>query len=67
MDRSEENRAIDDVVDRLAQQFPQLPADEVETAIRQTRPEFDEAPIREFIPLFVERAARARLRERVGQ
>ena len=66
MDRSEENRAIHEVVDRLAKQFPELPADEVETAIKQTRPEFDQAPIRDFIPLFVERGAKARLRERAN-
>jgi len=63
MDRSEENRAIHEVVERLAKQFPELPADEVETAINQTRPEFEQAPIRDFIPLFVERGAKARLRE----
>jgi hypothetical protein len=66
MDTSEENRAIDEVIDRLAKQFPQLPADEVATAVNQTRPEFDQAPIREFIPLFVERDAKARLRQLVS-
>jgi hypothetical protein len=66
MERSEENRAIDEVIDRLAKQFPQLPADEVATAVNQTRPEFDHAPIREFIPLFVERDARARLRQLIS-
>jgi hypothetical protein len=66
MERSEENRAIDEVIDRLAKQFPQLPADEVATAVNQTRPEFDHAPIREFIPLFVERDAKARLRQLIS-
>jgi hypothetical protein len=66
MDRSEENRAIDEVIDRLAEQFPQLPADDVATAVNQTRPEFAHAPIRDFIPLFIERDAKARLRELVS-
>jgi hypothetical protein len=65
MDRSEENRAIDEVIDRLGKQFPELPNDEVALAVRQTRPEFDQAPIRDFVPLFVERTAKARLRQLV--
>lgn len=65
MDRSEENRAIDEVVDRLAKLFPELPAEEVATAVSQVQPEFDDAPIRDFVPLFVERSAKARLRQSV--
>jgi hypothetical protein len=62
MDRSDEERAIGEVVDRLAKQFPQVPEKAVEQAVSQSRPEFDEVPIRDFVPLFVERGARARLR-----
>jgi hypothetical protein len=62
MDRSAENRAIDEVVERLAKQFPERPVDDVAVAVRASRPEFDQAPIRDFIPLFVERAAKHRLR-----
>jgi hypothetical protein len=63
MDRSDEERAIGEVVDRLAKQFPQVPAEAVEQVVSQSRPEFDEVPIRDFVPLFVERGAKARLRE----
>ncbi|MFG1820649.1 three-helix bundle dimerization domain-containing protein [Kribbella sp. NPDC049174] len=31
-------------------------------AVRASRPEFEQAPIRDFVPLFVERAAKQRLR-----
>ena len=62
MDRSDEERAIGEVVDRLAKQFPQVPEKAVEQAVSQSRPEFDEVPIRDFVPLFVERGAKARLR-----
>jgi hypothetical protein len=65
VDRSDEDRAITEVIDRLAKQFPQLPADEVAQVVGQSRPEFDDAPIREFVPLFVERGAKARLRQLV--
>jgi hypothetical protein len=63
MDRSDENRAIGEVVERLAKQFPRVPAGEVEQVVSQSRPEFDDVPIRDFVPLFVERGAKARLRE----
>jgi len=63
MDRSDEERAIGEVIDRLAKQFPQVPAEAVEQVVSQSRPEFDEVPIRDFVPLFVERGAKARLRE----
>jgi hypothetical protein len=63
MDRSAEERAIGEVIDRLAKQFPRVPEDEVAQVVTQSRPEFDEVPIRDFVPLFVERGAKARLRE----
>jgi hypothetical protein len=63
MDRSDEDRAISEIIDRLAKQFPQVPADEVARVVGQSRPEFDEVPIRDFVPLFVERGAKARLRQ----
>lgn len=65
MDRSEEHRAIAEVVDRLAQQFPEVPPAEIAATVSATRPEFADAPIRDFIPLFVERSAKHRLRERL--
>jgi hypothetical protein len=65
MDRSDEDRAITEVVERLAKQFPQVSAAEVEQVVSQSRPEFDDVPIRDFVPLFVERGAKQRLRELV--
>jgi hypothetical protein len=63
MDRADEERAIGEVIDRLAKQFPGVAAGEVAQVVHQSRPEFDDAPIRDFVPLFVERGAKARLRE----
>jgi hypothetical protein len=57
MDTSDEDRAIREVIERLIQRFPQLPAEDVEQAVQQVRPEFEQSPIRDFIPLFVERNA----------
>ncbi|MFC6155161.1 three-helix bundle dimerization domain-containing protein [Kribbella jiaozuonensis] len=62
MDRSDEDRAITEVIDRLAKQFPRVSVDEVAEVVSQSRPEFDDVPIRDFVPLFVERGAKSRLR-----
>ena len=63
MDRSDEDRAIVEVIDRLAKQLPGVPAEHVAQVVSQSRLEFEDVPIRDFMPLFVERGAKARLRE----
>ncbi|MGC4938713.1 three-helix bundle dimerization domain-containing protein [Kribbella sp. DT2] len=63
MDRSEEHRAINEVVNRLAKQFPGVPTENVAEVVQQVQPEFEQAPIRDFVPLFVERDAKQRLRQ----
>ena len=62
MNRSEEERAIAEAAERLIKAFPSLPPDAVQRAVTESRPEFDGNPIRDFVPLFVERAAKNRLR-----
>ncbi|NEA30542.1 hypothetical protein [Streptomyces sp. SID13031] len=61
MNRSEEDRAIREIVGRLTEVFPGLSPDTVERAVVESRPEFDGNPIRDYVPLFVERAAKHRL------
>ena len=61
MNRSEENRAISEATERLIKAFPSLSPETVERAVADSRPEFDGNPIRDFVPLFVERAAKHRL------
>ncbi|NEA31466.1 hypothetical protein G3I17_07295 [Streptomyces sp. SID13031] len=62
MDRSDEDRAIAEAAERLTKTFPGLSPDTVERAVTESQPEFDGNPIRDFVPLFVERAAKHRLR-----
>jgi hypothetical protein len=66
MDKTEENRAINEVVDRLAKQFPDVPTENVAEVVQQVQPTFDHAPIRDFVPLFVERDAKQRLKQTAG-
>jgi hypothetical protein len=62
MNRSEEDRAISEAVERLTKRFPDVSPVVVERAVADSRPEFEGNPIRGFVPLFVERAAKHRLR-----
>lgn len=62
MNRSEEDRAISEAAERLSKTFPGLSRDIIERAVTDSRTEFDGNPIRDFVPLFVERAAKNRLR-----
>ena len=65
MNSADEDRAIGEVVDRLAKAFPGVSVDKVTQVVTETRPEFQDVPIRDFVPLFVERGAKQRLRELV--
>jgi hypothetical protein len=70
MKESEEAHAIVELAERLRTRFPDAPADAVDQLVTQIHHEFDGHPIRDFIPVLVEREAvdqlRARPRARVG-
>ena len=62
----QESRAIGEVVNRLRAAYPDLPAETVGTAVRAAQAELADHPIRDFVPVLVERAARERLRQAEG-
>ncbi len=57
----DEARDIDRLTDRLRAEFPDTPAETVRAAVIDAYQEFAGRPIREFIPIFVERAVHNRL------
>ena len=59
---SEESR-IAELVERLKAIYPTLPAEIVVQVVSEMRDAFHGSRIREYIPLFVERRARAALAE----
>lgn len=61
-----EQTIIDLLVDRLAQKYPTVPADKVAEVVKARYARFDDRPIRDYIPLFVERAARSDLAQLSG-
>lgn len=52
---------IAEVERRLVTKFSDLPPDQVSSVIRSAQAHFDSSPIRDFVPLLVERRARAQL------
>lgn len=54
---------IVEVTRRLTARFPDVPAATVQSAVEQAHRRFVGAPIRDFVPVFVERVARDALSE----
>ena len=48
--------------DRVRDRFPELPPEVVDQALRVAHARFDGRPVREFVPILVERAAMEALR-----
>jgi hypothetical protein len=56
-----EQRVISQLVERLSAQFPDAPSITVAFVVRAQHSRFDGRPVRDYIPLFVERNARKQL------
>src|SRR5690242_4663907 len=63
--RKTERELIDDVEQRLADRFAELPAGRVSAAVDQAQARFAGSTIRDFVPLLVERRVAAELRQLV--
>jgi hypothetical protein len=61
-----ETLLIDQVVQRLATRYADLPPEQVAGAVQSAHARFEQCPIREFVPLLVERRARAELSRNGG-
>jgi hypothetical protein len=58
---SSEWSAIEQLVDRLTSVYPDVPADTVATVVHGNHARFDGRPVRDFVPLFVERGTKQQL------
>lgn len=57
----DEAGAIEDVVTRMTARFPDTPPESVRAIVQASCEQFRDRPIRDFVPLLVERTARTRL------
>lgn len=58
-----ERRTIDSLVARLVEMYADVPAQRVADVVRGVYARYDDRPLREFVPLFVERGAKRELSE----
>jgi len=56
-----EARALEEVVERLVARFPDVAEDRVREIVRAAHEEFANRPIRDYVPVFVERTAQDEL------
>lgn len=56
------SREVNRVTARLAQQFPELSAEQIEHAVHGEFARFHGAAIRDYVPILVERTSREKLR-----
>ncbi|MGW5149845.1 three-helix bundle dimerization domain-containing protein [Rhodococcus koreensis] len=61
MNSAEEERQLSQVTTRLLNKFSAASRETVETTVGEAVSRFAECPIRDFVPLLVERAATAKL------
>jgi len=57
-----EAREIDEVIARLREKFPSITEERIRVVVAEEHRTFAGRPIRDFVPVFVERAAIERLR-----
>ena len=58
-----EDQAVSQVVDRLAEKFPDRPRSLIEDVVTEERHLLDGKPIRDYVPVLIEHGAKARLRQ----
>ena len=63
MSQTEEIHAMDELADRLRGRFPNARPDRIKQAVAQVHHQYDGSPIRDFIPVLVEREVAEQLRD----
>ena len=61
IEKKSEETAIGEVVERLTHKHPKVSPLTVSDVVQQMHAKFDGRPVRDFVPLFVERNANAEL------
>ncbi|WP_460722973.1 three-helix bundle dimerization domain-containing protein [Nocardia heshunensis] len=61
MPSTDEVRQLEELTDRLATRFPAITTWTITTIVREIHRGFDGRPVREFVPLLVERGAARKL------
>lgn len=63
MTREDETRALVAVINNMAERFPDIPRSDIETVVAEEHLNLNGGPIRDYVPLLVEHAAKKRLQK----
>ena len=66
MDSPDEDKEMADIIERLSKQFPAVPQAEVATLTHEAHHVMDGRPIRNYVPVLVEREVKERLKRRIA-
>lgn len=58
----DESKAISEIVERLRERFPDASLEAVTDAVEYARTTFSGAKVRDFVPVLIEKEAKARLK-----
>lgn len=58
----DESKAIEEITDRLKERFPDMSRDAIVEAIGFAQSSFDDAKVRDFVPVLIEKEAKKRLK-----
>ncbi len=61
LSQEDETRAVTEVAQRLTESFPDVAPDVIQDTVHTSHQRFDGRPIRDFVPVLVERAAKTSL------
>ena len=58
----DEDHAVAEIAERLQERFPEATPESITAAIEQARASFTDAKVRDFVPVLIEKEAKARLK-----
>lgn len=62
----DEDKAVEEIIGRLTERFPQASGDDIVAAVDRARDSFDGAKVRDFVPVLLEKEAKAILKGKRG-
>ncbi|WP_243768936.1 three-helix bundle dimerization domain-containing protein [Leifsonia sp. TF02-11] len=60
---ADESVALEHAAERLSARFPDVPREDIDRLVEEHSEEYDDAPVRDFVPVLVEHEVKAELRE----
>lgn len=57
-----EQRSVDEVIDRLAGKYPEVDRAQIEQIVADEHQSFEGRPVRDFVPVLVEKSAKKRVK-----